>query len=815
MARVWKAHDELLNRTVALKILDEKLARSDNSRRRFLHDAQAAAALSHPGVIAVHDYGQADETVFIALAFIDGETVSALASRRLMPFDEVARIGIAAADALAHAHERGVIHRDVTGRNLMVARDGRVIMLDFGLALAAWESRVTTTQTAMGTALYMAPELWNSADADARSDIYGLGVVLYEMLTGTFPFDQPQTVPYASVNLPAVPLRDRRPDVPADLEAVVNRAIARDPAARFATAAEVAAALRAVTLAAPARDGEQTVHARDVAARPADGNGSRADTRQVSRAPLYLAVLPFECESAEGADDASSTVTRRLDETIRIALAGVPTVRVVSPVSGTLPSEPREAARVLGANALLRGSVRRSGSRLRVQYSVLDPWEGIELFGDRIDGSALQPFDVEDHVAASVTRAIAAGGPAIAAPRRPSDPLARERFQQAQGYLNRYFNEASVDGALRILEALVASDPENARFHAALVRACLYKYGHVQQSHWQSRAAAACARALEIDAGDAAVLAARGYLRITSGQPEPALQDFHAALAAEPASFDAQLGVARAHWSLEHMAEAQAACARAISMQPEEWRGHNLLGLIALRRGEYVAAENAFRKVLSITPDNALGWRNLGSALFRQDRFEDAESAYRASLSHQAHGDAFSFLGTALYYLRRDDEAIEAMRKAADLTPSDPTRWGNLGNALTHIPGQRDRAKEPLDLAITLMRERLDREGIDAESWSKLAGWLANRGRQGEAREAIDQALRIAPRNIEVMVRAGHVFFQLGERTSCLLWLRRARAAGFRAGELKRSRELAPLWDDTEFRQLLEDPPPEAWRADE
>ena len=245
LATVWKARDELLGRMVALKVLHQSHVASSKARRRFLHDAQAAAALDHPGIVAVYDTGIAEGQVYIALAMIDGETVCERVSLGLPPVGEAVRIVRAAAEALGHAHAHGVIHRDVTGRNIMIARDGRVFVLDFGLALAAWESRVTTGEGALGTPFYMPPEALLAMPADARTDLYGLGIVLYEALTGVFPFpgDRPEAVFYSALHLPPIPPRDRRPELLADLERLVLKAIARDPADRYQTAEEFVAAL--------------------------------------------------------------------------------------------------------------------------------------------------------------------------------------------------------------------------------------------------------------------------------------------------------------------------------------------------------------------------------------------------------------------------------------------------------------------------------------------------------------------------------------------------------------------------------------------
>jgi serine/threonine protein kinase len=248
MATVWTATDELLRRTVALKVLREALASQASSRRRFLHEARAASLLDHPGVATVYDFGEADGLVFIAFALIEGETLSACAAREPVPAREAARVVGEAAAAIAHAHARGVIHRDVTGRNVMIARDGRAVVLDFGLALAAGQSRLTSAETALGTVTYMAPEVLAGQPADARSDVYGLGVVLYEALTGAFPFvdQRPEALFFRVQNEEPRPPRELRAGIPPELERVVLKALARDPDARYQDAATLAAELRAI-----------------------------------------------------------------------------------------------------------------------------------------------------------------------------------------------------------------------------------------------------------------------------------------------------------------------------------------------------------------------------------------------------------------------------------------------------------------------------------------------------------------------------------------------------------------------------------------
>jgi eukaryotic-like serine/threonine-protein kinase len=814
LATVWKAHDELLGRDVALKVLHDHAAASPKARRRFLHDAQAAAALDHPGVVAVYDTGEAEGLAYIALSLIDGETVSEMAARRLLPVAEAVRIVRDAAEALGHAHARGVIHRDVTGRNIMVARDGRVFVLDFGLALALWESRVTTTEAAMGTALYMAPEVILARKADARSDLYGLGVVLYEALTGTFPFaaDQPQAVFYSATSLAPVPPRARRPEIPTALESIVLKAIARDPAVRYQNADELVAELRRVDLSEPAPELQRAESSIPGGATNGSGHASpepSAWSHHGHGDPLYLAVLPFESDAAADPEGACRALASRLGETVSSALAKT-AVHVVAPGDGPLPATPREVARQLGANAILQGSVRRSGSQLRVTYAVLDPFRGVQIAGDVLDGSAMRVFDVEDQVVASVTRALGGERAVDTKVSRPADPAAHERYLQALANLKRYDNEASVDGAIRTLEKLIVSQGHVALYHAALARAYLFKYEHTKERSWESRAAACCERARMLDADAPEVRVALGDLQTGAGRHDVACAEFEAALERQPDDFDAMLGLARAHRRAGRLSEAKEICRCAIEKRPDDWRGHILLGQIHYRGGEFAEAVVPWRRVLELTPDNAMGRRYLGSALHLLERHDEAIAAYRESIAIQPNDEAYTNLGTTLFFLGRFEESVPALRKAVELAPSDPWRWGNLGNACRWIPGREAESRQALESAIGLMRERLERNPTQAEWWARMAGWLANLGRFDEATTAIRRALALGPEDVHCMARAVQVLYQVGERAESLHWLRRARKAGYRMAELRRSIGMAQLREDPAFRALFEDGQDEA-----
>ena len=335
MATVWKAEDGLLGRPVALKLLSETLMGSPDARRRFLHEAETARLLDHPGIAAVHDAGETDGVAWLAMEYVEGETLSERITQRLMPLEEAVRIVCEAAAALSHAHARGVVHRDVTPRNIMVTRDGRTKVLDFGLALVEGQSRVTTSQTRLGTVSYLSPEVAIGHTADPRTDLYGLGVVLYEALTGALPFasDRPEAVLYGIVNQPPTPPRTYRPEIPETLERVVLHAMARRPEDRHGSADELAAELRAVAPAADVPPHEQLQLWAWV------GEDEPLPPPHTRGGPVYLAVLPFE--DAVTSDDPQGgrrALAAGLAETVAAALGRGLDLHVIPPAPTAPPA---------------------------------------------------------------------------------------------------------------------------------------------------------------------------------------------------------------------------------------------------------------------------------------------------------------------------------------------------------------------------------------------------------------------------------------------------------------------------------------------
>ena len=801
MGAVWKAQDERLGRVVALKLLPEDLALSPAARRRFEREARAASRLDHPGIATVHDSGEHGGQLYIVTALVDGCTVRERLAGGPLALSQAVRIAEEVAAALQHAHDRGVLHRDISSGNVMVGRDGRVQVIDFGLARLRKDgtSRLTPTGSLWGTGSYIAPEVIRDQEAGPRADLYSLGVLLYEMLTGSAPFegDAFEAVVNRILNeMPAPPSR-RRLDVPPKLDRIVLKALAKEPMRRFASAGAMLRDLQALGLSATALPPLKpaTVRRRPVR----DG--------QVE-APRFLAVLPFRDESAGRRRPHALVFARGLAETVSARLARVPGVRVIPPFALPARASSRtdlEAlAREVGASLVLGGSVQRVGQQIRVTFSLVGP-RRVQVAGDTIDGTMRDILVLEDLLVRRIAAALEIETTTIPSPEDGPDPAAHEHYVQALGYLQRYENEASVDGAIHILEKLARANARDARVEAARGRAYLAKYMLTLEPDWEKRASEACRRALEIDPDAPEVLAILGNLHRVKGRYDEAIECYRRSLSMRPDDPDVLCHLAWAYQHSEEMGQAEQALRAALALRPSHWSTHNMLGVLLFHLARYEEAAQAWNRVIELSPDNARGYYNLGAARYHQGRFAEAAAAYERSLEIHPDASAYSSLGTMHFSLGDYARAVDAMEKSRNLRPSDPRVWGNLADAYRWLPGSEDRAAAAFDQAIALRREQLRTNRNHGRHWAELANWLAKRGRTPAARRALDRALELMPSDLTCMTHAILVHHLAGDRKAALRWLEAAVRQGCDVAELERDPELAELRRAPEFGRIVQE----------
>ena len=798
MGEVWKAEQVTLgNRAVALKLLRGDQPVAPTALERLRREGAMLARLKHPGIAQIYQAGVADGIDYVAMEFVEGTTLAArLATGPLTP-DEARRVVIGVADALASAHESGVLHRDLTPNNVMLEPSGRVVLLDFGLALALEQSRLTSDGAILGTANYIAPEVLNRFEPDARSDVYSLGVVLYESLAGTTPFSgerREQVLRAAMLDTPPPPSRFRAGLSPA-WDTLVLRAIAREPGLRYQSAREFARELAAMDVV------HHAPGAPDV--RPDD---STLETPLVpisnAGSPRRLAVLPF---TAPGGNAEASDLAAGFAQSLCAGLTRYAALRIVSPLA-TAPTAREGAmavAREFGAYLVLGGTLQQSGGRSRVAWTLMRGNDPSASWGGVVEAAADAMFELEDRVVRDLAVALGVTAPSSGKVAGPSDPASHEHYLQAVGYLQRYDNEASIDGAIVLLEKLTRDTGATADVWSSLASAYRQKYRHTLERTWLERSlqAGLQSQSLAPDSPDALVAVAVSQLGL--GRLQEAEAGLSKALALNPSHTRSLLALADVLLAQGRLGEAEAACRQAIAVRPGYWGAYNSLGGVHFRQGRMQEAIGAWREVIRITPDNQRGWNNLAAALYRTGDLDEAQKAYEQSLTVGPSAAAYVGLGTLRFYADDMEGARTQFEHAVKLSPNSALVWGNLGDACRYLVHAEEQARSAYEQAIRLAREQFDINPRDWGLLGMLASWQARLGHFGDATANIRRTLDATPNHHQNVVLSVAIFELAGERELALRQLAQASRLGASLFDIERSPSMAALRATVEYSKIL------------
>lgn len=694
MGVVYKGLDTRLDRPVALKFLPSDRLDEPAARQRFRQEAQAASRLDHPNICTIYSVEELpDGRMFIAMALYEGATLRERLERSALSCTEAVRLGLEVARGLAAAHEKAIVHRDIKPENLMLTPSGVVKILDFGVAKWAEGQGLTQAGKALGTTRYMAPEALRGREIDQRSDLWSLGVVLYEALAGKPPFKgSVQSEQILAVLMdPLDPLPPREDPLFPGVEAVVTKALQREPVDRYQRASEMV------------RDLEELL-----GGEPSAGSGAEVLSTRVFSAPKVhpaIAVLPFEDLSPEADQEYFCT---GLAEELMVALARVPGVQVASRTSAVKVAaeglSPQEIGRKLDVVHLLEGSVRKAGNRLRITVRLLDTAGGYQLWAERYDREMADLFAVQDEIATSVTEAlhVTLTG-TVEAPRGPLPPQDLESYNlylQGRFFCNKR-TEADLERGIGFFRQALARDPSFGRAYAGLADslALLGLYGAKDARTVLPEALEAANRALDLDPGMAEVYVSRAAVRAVYDWDFPgALLDFQRAL-------DRDLGYPAAHhWyatcyllPLGRFDEGRKRLQEARRLDPLSMPVNVSVGLGDFFARRYGAAVKEYEKALEIDPNFGLGYFFLGQALLETGEIREAISAFQTALVRSGQSpEMVAGLGTA--YARAGDEN-EARAKLEELALLEQTRYVSpvLPAQVTVALGDTERALDLLE----------------------------------------------------------------------------------------------------------------------
>ncbi len=688
MGVVYKAEDTKLKRIVALKFLRPFVLGSEDEKSRFVHEAQAAAALDHPNICTVHEIDEVEGQTFIAMAYIKGQSLKEKIESGPLKLDEALDIALQLAEGLQAAHEKGIVHRDIKSANVMVAENGQVKITDFGLAKSAEQTKITKTGTTMGTVAYMSPEQARGEEVDHRTDIWSLAVVLYEMITGQKPFraEYEHAVVYSIMNEEPENMTNLRQEVPVELASIVSKAMAKDVKDRYQGVGELLADLKSLIKKYE--------------------SGDFTDQISQMKSVPSIAVLPFVDMSPQ--KDQEYFCDGIAEELIN-ALTHVEDLHVVARTSAfsfkQMNLDVREIGRKLNVEHVLEGSVRKAGNRLRITAQLVKVMDGYHVWSEKYDRDMEDIFAIQDDISLAIVenlkiKLLKEEKEAIL--KRHTDDLEAYNLYLKGIYFLRMYSAEGFNNAIEYFERSLQQDPNYALAYYGLAEVyyAISYWSNVPPNEAYPRAKTYTKKALDIDETLAEAHAALGLVyAFYEWNWQSAEQELKHALRLNPNSAIIHMSYS---WFLsltKRSEEAIIEAKRAQELDPLSGIINSHVGHACIWGSQYDKAIEELQVTLKIIPDFYLAHYYLGLAYRAKSMIKEAIAQFEKAVDLHTRATFPAMILAATYFesgkKAEGEQLLERLeqRSKAEYMPA-------MGFFYIHlVRGERDKALEWLKKA--------------------------------------------------------------------------------------------------------------------
>jgi serine/threonine-protein kinase len=784
MGIVYEAIDQRLNRRIAIKCA------KTGFRKRLPPEVRNASEISHGNVCKTFDIYTAPtsqgDVDFLTMEFLDGQTLAERLRSGAIPKKVAREIALQLCAGLAEAHRIGVIHGDLKSNNvfLTTSSDGRMraVITDFGLAQRSdGLKRTFSSEQAAGTPDYMAPELWKGGKASVASDIYALGVILYEMASGHMPF--PSEAPWTErLNQPPPPLHSK-------WDPILMRCLDPDPARRFANAREVSSAI--------APSGKRVWFALAAAAVVVVAIVTGLVTEREATTPresvsLTISPLAAPPDLALLAGKLTQDTANHLEHLKGSADTGYKFIRLRQTPRGPVDAVETAIAK-LRATHLLRGTIQKENGGILLHAYLVDA----RTHAIRWDWNATYAPGQERYIpvamAGFVTESLHL--PPLAVTTMAN--AARGDYEAGLKYLRR---DSTIDAALESFRQAVATDSDSPLTYAGLAEAQWFRCYPTKDPQWLKRATESSRQAELRNPDLAPVHTIVGAILANSGLYELAEAEFRRAIELDPNNADALRRLGLAYQSNNQLNEALDYFQRAVQVDPQYYRSYQTLGTFYVRRGDYGEAVKVYQKMVEVAPDEAVAHFALGAAYLDMGSFPDAEKELLASRALSETSATLNSLGVSLMYQEKYQEAIPIFTSALQLSPNDAVLYMNRGIAYSRQKSNAAAERDNLQ-GLSVASNDSIRNGRNGTAHSFMAYFYAVLGHPREAEVNIAEALSLMPKDEDVKFRAVLTYVALHELKEAVDTL--SDAPDGVVADVSRWPDLAELHQDSRFVQLL------------